>query len=284
MVIGLVGLGLIGGSMAKAIKENTQHTLLVFDIKQSEILAAELVGAADGELNKNNIGECDFVIISAYPNASIDYVKENAGLFKKGAVVVDCGGTKEKICAELFPIAEKNGFDFIGGHPMAGTQFSGFKYSRANLYKGATMLLVPTAKTSIPVREKTRDLFLSLGFGRVQFTTPEKHDRVIGYTSQLPHIISNAYVKSPNALEQRGFSAGSYKDLSRVAKLNETMWTELFLENKDNIVFEIDTLIENLKAYSDAIKSNDEETLIELLKDGTAKKERADKGDGNNKN
>ncbi len=283
MIIGVVGLGLIGGSMAKAIKENSNHTVYGYDIKISEIFAAQLVNSVDEPLDDSNIGDCDMVIVSAYPQGTIDYVKEKAPLFKKGATVIDCGGTKINVCRELYPVADKHGFEFIGGHPMAGTQFSGFRHSRANLYKGATMLLAPQNKASIPVREKARDLFLEIGFGRVQFTTPEQHDRVIGYTSQLPHIISNAYVKSPNALEQRGFSAGSYKDLSRVAKLNETMWTELFLENRENIIFEIDTLIENLKQYSDAIKANDEETLIELLRDGTQKKERADKGAGNSK-
>lgn len=284
MVIGVVGLGLIGGSMAKALKENTEHKILGFDLKLSEIYAAELVGSIDGALDENNIGDCDFVIIAAYPQGVIDFVKNNAQKFKKDSIVIDCGGTKRVVCTQLYPVANENGFEFIGGHPMAGTQFSGFRHSRANLYKGATMLLVPQDKTSIQTREKARDLFLEIGFGRVQFTTPEQHDRVIGYTSQLPHIISNAYVKSPNALEQRGFSAGSYKDLSRVAKLNEPMWTELFLENKENIIFEIDTLIDNLKQYSDAIKADDANMLMELLRDGTQKKERADKGASNGKN
>lgn len=284
MVIGVVGLGLIGGSMAKALKENTKHTVLGYDIKLSEIYAAELVGSVDGALGDENIGECDFVIVAAYPQGVIDFVKNNAKKFKKGAIVIDCGGTKRVVCRELYPVADENGFEFIGGHPMAGTQFSGFRHSRANLYKGATMLLAPQDKTSIETREKARDLFHETGFGRVQFTTPEQHDRVIGYTSQLPHIISNAYVKSPNALDQHGFSAGSYKDLSRVARLNEPMWTELFLENRENIIFEIDTLIENLKQYSDAIKANDADALIALLRDGTQKKERADKGVSNSKN
>lgn len=278
MKIGIVGLGLIGGSMAKAIKENTDHTVLAYDIKESEYLAAELVGIADGRLDDITLGECDSVIISAYPQGTIDYVKSNAKNFKKGALVIDCGGTKEKVCSELYKTADKNGFEFIGGHPMAGTQFSGFSHSRANLFKGATMLLAAQDSTSIETREKARDLFLSIGFGRVQFTTPENHDKVIGFTSQLPHVISNAYVKSPTALQQKGFSAGSYKDLSRVAKLNEKMWAELFLENKENLLFEIDTLIKNLQEYSDALRDENEQKLIEILADGTQKKERADKG------
>lgn len=282
MIIGVVGLGLIGGSMAKAIKENTDHTVLAYDIKESEILAAELAGAADGALDDGAVGKCDAVIISAYPQGTIDYVKANAVKFKKGALVIDCGGTKEKVCGELFPVADKYGFEFIGGHPMAGTQFSGFRHSRANLFKGATMLLAAQDSTSIESREAARDLFLSIGFGRVQFTTPQQHDKVIGFTSQLPHIISNAYVKSPTALMQRGFSAGSYRDLSRVAKLNEKMWAELFLENRENLLFEISTLIDNLTQYRDAVAQNDEQTLIEILRDGTQKKERADKGAENN--
>ncbi len=278
MKIGVVGLGLIGGSMAKAIKENTKHTVLAYDIKESEYLAAELVGTADGRLDDSTLGECDAVIVSAYPQGTIDYVKSNAKKFRKGALVIDCGGTKEKVCSELYPTADENGFEFIGGHPMAGTQFSGFSHSRANLFKGATMLLAAQDSTSIETREKARDLFLSIGFGRVQFTTPENHDKVIGFTSQLPHVISNAYVKSPTALQQKGFSAGSYKDLSRVAKLNEKMWAELFLENKENLLFEIDTLIKNLQEYSDALREENEQKLIEILADGTQKKERADKG------
>lgn len=278
MIIGVVGLGLIGGSIAKALKEKTKHTVFGYDIKLSEIYAAKLVGAIDDELSTTRLCECDMVIISAYPQGTIDYVKANAVHFKKGALVIDCGGIKRRVCSELFNAADENGFEFIGGHPMAGVQFSGFKHSRASLYKGATMLLSAQDKTSISSRERARDLFLEIGFGRVQFTTPEQHDRVIGYTSQLPHIISNAYVKSPNALDQRGFSAGSYKDLSRVARLNEKMWTELFLENKDNITFEIDTLVEHLKQYSAAIKAGDEQELMKLLKEGTKLKERADKG------
>ena len=276
MVIGVVGLGLIGGSMAKALKENTKHTVLGYDIKLSEIYAAELVGSVDGALGDENIGECDFVIVAAYPQGVIDFVKNNAKKFKKGAIVIDCGGTKRVVCRELYPVADENGFEFIGGHPMAGTQFSGFRHSRANLYKGATMLLAPQDKTSIETREKARDLFLETGFGRVQFTTPEQHDRVIGYTSQLPHIISNAYVKSPNALDQRGFSAGSYKDLTRVAKLNETMWTELFFENEDNLINEVDGIIANLQKYSKALKEHDAVTLKALLKEGRERKEKID--------
>ena len=131
MKIGVVGLGLIGGSMAKAIKENTVHTVYGYDIKLSEIYAAKLVGSIDDELNDDNIGQCDFVIVSAYPQGTIDYVKENALKFKNNSVVVDCGGTKIKVCQELYPVADSAGFEFIGGHPMAGTQFSGIKYSKA---------------------------------------------------------------------------------------------------------------------------------------------------------
>ncbi|MBP3447271.1 MAG: prephenate dehydrogenase [Clostridia bacterium] len=274
MNIGIVGLGLIGGSMAKAIKEMTAHKVYGYDILQSSLLAAQMTKSIDSVLDEKNLQECDIVIVSLYPQATVEYVTKNATLFKKGCIVVDCSGVKRSICEALEPVADKNGFIFIGGHPMAGTQFWGFDASRSSLFKGASMILAPNA-TDIAVLEKVKELFVSIGFADTTFTTPEDHDRIIAYTSQLAHIVSNAYIKSPTALDRKGFSAGSYKDMTRVAKLNENMWTELFLENKDFLAEEIDLLIENLTKYSDALKENDETKLRQLLKDGKDTKKQA---------
>ncbi len=274
MNIGIVGLGLIGGSMAKAIKEMTAHKVYGFDILQSSLLAAQMTKSIDSVLNAENLQECDIVIVSLYPQATVEYVTKNAALFKKGCIVIDCSGVKRSICEQLEPVADKNGFIFIGGHPMAGTQFWGFDASRSSLFKGASMILAPNG-TDIAVLEKTKELFVSIGFADITFTTPEDHDRIIAYTSQLAHIVSNAYIKSPTALDRKGFSAGSYKDMTRVAKLNENMWTELFLENRDFLADEIDLLIENLTKYSKALKENDEAKLRQLLKDGKDTKKQA---------
>jgi prephenate dehydrogenase len=278
MTTGIIGLGLIGGSLAKAVKENTNYKVLAYDKNQSVNLQAKLEGASDGILTPEKLKECDFVLIALYPKAVTAYIKENAGNFKKGAIVVDAAGIKRSVCGFADKAAKKHGFIFIGGHPMAGTQFSGFRNSRSNLFKNSPMLLIPCPDESIKNLEKAKKFFLEIGFGSVVFTTADEHDRRIAYTSQLAHVVSNAYVKSPAASEHKGFSAGSYKDLTRVARLNEEMWTELFLENNDNLLNEIDFLINSLTEYKNALENKDDEKLKALLKDGRERKERVERG------
>ena len=276
MLIGVVGLGLIGGSLAKAIKYNTKNTVLGYDIDLNVLLKAKLLGAVDGELTEDKIPECDMIITGLYPQSTKDFINANAAKFKKGAIVVDTCGVKGYVCEDMWKTASENGFVFIGAHPMAGLHYSGFEHSQVTLFNNASMVLVPSKDVNINDLEKVKKLFLSIGFTDIQLTTPEKHDKLIAFTSQLAHVVSNAYVKSPTAKEHKGFSAGSYKDLTRVAKLNETMWTELFLENDEYLIREIDGIIENLQQYSAALKARDEKTLRQLLKDGRECKERID--------
>lgn len=276
MLIGVVGLGLIGGSLAKAIKYNTENTVLGYDIDLNVLLKAKLLGAVDGELTEDKIPECDMIITGLYPQSTKDFISANAAKFKKGAIVVDTCGVKGYVCEDMWKTAKENGFVFIGAHPMAGLHYSGFEHSQVTLFNNASMVLVPSKDVNINDLEKVKKLFLSIGFTDIQLTTPEKHDKLIAFTSQLAHVVSNAYVKSPTAKEHKGFSAGSYKDLTRVAKLNETMWTELFLENDEYLIKEIDGIIENLQQYSAALKARDEKTLRQLLKDGRECKERID--------
>lgn len=275
MIIGVAGLGLIGGSLARALTESGKHEVYGFDINKSSILAAKLVGAIKDELTEENIENCEMIIVALYPHDTVDFVLKHAEKIRKEAIVIDCGGVKRLICSECEKAAEENGFYFIGAHPMAGTQFSGFTRSRGNLFKGATMILTPKDNTDIRILYKLRTVLDDAGFGEVNLTSPEEHDRVIAFTSQLPHIISNAYVKSPAAIHQKGFSAGSYRDLTRVSKLNEPMWTELFFVNKDNLINEIDFLVEKLSEYSEALKTDDKERLVALLREGTDSKKQA---------
>ena len=271
MEIGIVGLGLIGGSLAKAISQNTDHTVYGTDLSEQVVRKAVLVDAIEQPLTDELLPQCDIVIVALYPQATIDYVKEHAHLFRKESIVVDCGGIKKIVCDTLIPLAEDHGFLFVGGHPMAGLEHSGFTYAKKSLFNNASMIFTPT-KGPIESMEKLKELFTSIGFTNIEISTAEEHDRKIAFTSQLAHVVSNAYIKSPTALEHSGFSAGSYKDLTRVAKLNEVMWTELFLENADNLAAEIDTLIGNLQQYSTAIRERDAKTLCALLKDGREKK------------
>lgn len=272
MKIGIVGLGLIGGSIAKAIKQNTEHEVVGTDLLESVIYKALLLEAIDGRLSDDNIGQCDIMILSLYPGATIEYVKEHQRDLKKGALVIDCCGVKEAVCTEIQPIAKEQGFVYVGGHPMAGIEFSGFEYSQKNMFKHASMILTPQEDMSIQDMNLLKKLWLSLGFNHVQISTPEEHDKMIAFTSQLPHVLSSAYIKSPSSLRHKGYSAGSYKDLSRVAKLNETMWTELFMLNRDNLVEEIDGVVDRLMQYRDAIKNGNEKKLWNLLHEGTERK------------
>lgn len=271
MEIGIIGLGLIGGSLAKAISQNTDHTVYGADLSDQVVKKAVLVDAIEQPLTDELLPQCDIVIVALYPQDTIDYITAHASLIKKGAIVLDCCGVKGIVCDALIPLAEEKGFLFVGGHPMAGLEHSGFTYAKKSLFHNASMIFTPT-KGPIESMETLKGLFTSIGFTNIEIATPADHDRKIAFTSQLAHVVSNAYIKSPTAREHIGFSAGSYKDLTRVAKLNEHMWTELFLENADNLTNEIDTIIENLQQYSTAIKENDADALRELLKDGRERK------------
>ena len=275
MITGVVGLGLIGGSMARAYKD-AGHTVLAADTDTAILEMSQLAGVTDGVLDGSTIGQCDLVLIAVPPKACVDWLRENAQYVGKDHLVIDLSGVKRAVCEPCFELAQRFGFVFAGGHPMAGTQFSGFKYSRANLFKGAPMVIVPPAHADMELLERIRDALLPAQFGRFSVTTAEQHDKLIAFTSQMAHVVSNAYIKSPTAREHKGFSAGSYKDLTRVAKLNESMWTELFLYNGDNLAEELDFYIDALAAYRDAIRAGDAETLCALLREGRERKEEVD--------
>ena len=276
MNLGVVGLGLIGGSIAKSAKKNTNFKVFGYDIDPVTVKNAINENCIDAELTEKMLQSCDYIFIPLYPEAVIEFVENNAANFKEGAVVIDCAGVKRNVCEKCFKIAEKNNFSFIGGHPMAGTQFSGFENSKDTMFYNAPFVLTPKENEDILTLANAREVIMQLGFGRVSVMTPQKHDKLIAFTSQLAHVVSNAFVKSPSAIERKGISAGSYKDLTRVAYLNENMWTELFLDNKDNLIFEIDNIISELQKYSDAMKNNDAQTLKQLLKDGKEAKMKAD--------
>ena len=278
MTVGIVGLGLMGGSFAKAYCE-AGHRVLAYNRSRATLDAAIISGIAEGELNEDTIGQCDLVIIALYPRATIDYLQRMAKFIAPHTVVVDTCGIKRQVCDACFPIAEAHGFTFVGGHPMAGTQFSGFKYSRASMYKDAAMILVPPADAEPLLLANVEKMLSPCRFGRMTVTTAENHDRMIAFSSQMAHVVSNAFVKSPSARQHKGYSAGSYKDMTRVAWLNETMWAELFLENKDFLLGELDVLMENLAMYRAALADSDEPRMKELLKEGRLIKEEVDKVD-----
>ena len=275
MTVGIVGLGLIGGSFAKAYHE-AGWRVLAFDTDRDVLAFAVISGAVDGELTDETMAECSLILLAAYPAAVTAWFEKNAPLISGRSVVIDCCGTKRRVCAACFPVAERYGLTYLGGHPMAGTQFSGFKYARADLFCGAPMVLVPPRFDDIELLGRVKELLAPAHFGGFSVTTAEQHDEMIAFTSQLAHVVSNAYIKSPTAGLHKGFSAGSYKDMTRVAWLAPKMWAELFLENKDFLMAELNTLIDNLRQYQDAMEHDDLPGLIQLLDDGRKRKEEVD--------
>ena len=275
MNVGILGLGLIGGSLARAYALEG-YTVYAIQRNEAMLSFAMLAGAVHGKLNEETIPKCDLILLAIYPDGSAAWLEKNAHLISKDALVLDCCGVKREICGRCFPVAKQYGFTFVGGHPMAGSQFSGFKYSRADLFSGAPMVLVPPVFDDIALLQRVKDALKPCHFGFFSVTTAEEHDKMIAFTSQMPHILSNAFIKSPTALRHKGFSAGSYKDLTRVAWLNPQMWAELFLENRDNVLFELDYYIDSLKQYQQAIRDKDMDKLVQLLDEGKKRKEEVD--------
>ena len=274
---GIVGLGLIGGSFARGYAQAGVR-VLAWDPDEDVMVAASM-GTVSGELNEETLGECDIIVLACYPEACIEWLEAHAQALAEatdtqaimGPVVIDTVGIKGIVCERAFNLARENGFYFVGAHPMAGTQFSGYAHSRADLFEGAPLVLGPPAvndSLKLELLSQVREMVRPLGFGKFSVTSAEEHDRVIAFTSQLAHVVSNAYVKSPTAQEHHGFSAGSYRDLTRVAHLNASMWAELMTDNAQYLSQELTCLIDSLSAYRDALDRKDEEQLKELLAEG----------------
>ena len=273
--VGILGLGLIGGSFAKAYHA-AGWTVLAADRDAAILSFAQMSGAVDGTLGAENAAQCDLILACICPEAAIAELTGLAPHIGEKPVVIDCCGTKRVVCEALFPVAEQYGFTYLGGHPMAGSHHSGFKYARENLYHNAPMVLVPPSFDDIALLQRVKELLAPAGFGHISVTTAQAHDEMIAFTSQMPHLISNAYIKSPTAAEHKGFSAGSYKDMTRVAWLNAPMWAELFLENRDCLLRELGWLMESLREYRAALEKNDLPELTRLLEDGKKRKEEVD--------
>ena len=268
--VGVVGLGLIGGSLAKALQVNTTNTVTGFDINPGITKKALAEGVLDSELD---LSQCDMVLLALYPEATIDYVKNNWDKFKKGAVIVDCAGVKTEICAELSQAATQHDVYFVGGHPMTGIERTGYEHSFAHLFSGGTMILCRDQFTNIIALKAAEMLFSSIGFLKITITNAADHDRIIAFTSQLPHVVAGAFMRSETAKQQLGFSAGSYQDMTRVAHLNEPMWTELFMANRENLITEITELKKHLQEYIAALENADEQALMTLLSAGKRAKD-----------
>jgi prephenate dehydrogenase len=275
MIIAVVGLGLIGGSLCKAVKAYTKHTVLGLDTNEPTERAALADGAIDSVISVGRLVEADLTFVCLYPEHTINFVICNASCFRPGSLVTDVCGVKTPVVEALTPVLRERGVKFIGAHPMAGSEFSGYEYSRAELFQDAGFIMTPSPDEDASSISQLESFALSLGFNRIIKTEPSTHDANIAFTSQLAHIVSNAYVKSTTLENSAGFTAGSFFDLTRVAKLNEDMWASLFMINRDALMYELQTIILHLNEYLGALKLNDSETLRSLLRNGRLIKERS---------
>ena len=266
--VGIVGLGLIGGSMARSIKKHTIATVYGYDLDPEAMALATDAGAIDAPLTRETLQECDILLIAIAPRSLVKWVEDHADAIPTTTILVDLCGVKRYIYKHIAPLARENGFLYVGGHPMAGKEVSGFANSDRELYRDASMILCPDETADEESIDTLKSFFLSLGFGEIVFSTPEEHDRIIAYTSQLAHAASSAYIKSPTSRQRMGFTAGSYKDMTRVARLDPEMWTQLFMVNRDHMIDELQELVDNLTGYLDALKAADPKLLKKLLEEG----------------
>lgn len=268
----IVGLGLIGGSIAKALRTFTPHRVLAMDQDPEALDLAMACGAIEGPGYVEDLPQVDVLWLCLYPQAAVEFARKYGASLREDCIVSDACGIKNAVCPQLLELSRELGFVFVGGHPMAGKERSGFEASEATLFRGASYLLVPCGAPDW-AKDTMKELAMDMGFGRIVETTPEHHDEMIAYTSQLPHALACAYVLSPRCPQHKGFSAGSYRDVSRVARINETLWTELFLDNRQALSRELSTLIENLSSIQSALDREDGEALRALLRKGRQVKE-----------
>lgn len=272
--IGIVGLGLIGASFAKAYKEYTNHPVFGWNRTHAVTEKALADMVIDEELTTENMKQMDILIVCLFPQACVDYILNNLKHLKPGTIIIDIAGVKGIIIEQVEHACKNSGIIFVGGHPMAGLEVIGYDNSIPHLFQGASMILVPNVSSTPQAINFLSGMFKQLGFGMIIECNAQKHDKMIGYTSQLCHVVSNAFVKNEAAQFHKGFSGGSYRDLTRVAKLNEHMWNELFLLNKEALLEEINEFMGHMDELKVALELEDQEKLTDLLRIGSERKQK----------
>lgn len=272
MKVLICGLGLIGASLAKTLKKNTEHIVLGWNRTPSVTQKALRDGVIDetGDIDEL-MKDADITFVNFYPDAIVPFILEHKNSFKKDSIVTDSCGIKTKICKELEN--EDLNFYYIGAHPMAGREVGGYDNSLDTLFDNASFIVTPYEKTPRNKVDALVGLAQNMGFARTVVTTPEHHDEMIAFTSQIAHVLACSYVLSPLAPMHPGYSAGSYRDVSRVARINAEMWSNLFIDNKDALVREIDDLVSNLMKFKYNIVNEDEPALRELMNKANSIKE-----------
>lgn len=279
MKIVIVGLGVIGGSFAMALNEAGYKQVFGIDTNKETIKKAEELGIIKKGSPKGEefLKEADLVIISIYPKLVENFVEGNKDNFKDGAIITDATGIKGMFINEITKILPEN-VDFVFGHPMAGREKRGIDFASSKVFKGANYIITPIERNKEENIKVIEDLAYEIGFKRVRRITPEFHDEMIGFTSQLPHAMAVALINSDEEGRDTGsFIGDSYRDLTRIANINEDLWSELFLGNKDNLLKAINNFELQLDLIKKAIYDNDKEALKEYFIKSTKRREKLNK-------
>ncbi|MCL2085966.1 MAG: prephenate dehydrogenase/arogenate dehydrogenase family protein [Oscillospiraceae bacterium] len=271
----VVGMGLIGGSVCKGLKKYTDYKVGGYDSNGSIVKSAFETGVIDIPVkNKKEFHDYNVVIIAINPLHMSDFLESCVENFSQNAIIADVCGVKGELPARLTALCAEHGLRYVSTHPMAGRERPGFENSFADLFLNANFIVTPIAGSDLNAIETIEGIAREIGFNNFSRVSPEEHDSIIAYTSQLAHVISSAYVKSPTIARDKGFTGGSFQDMSRIATMNEDMWTALFLLNREKLVEETDILIENLLKYKIAIAQGDEEELKRLIRESRLLKEK----------
>ncbi len=262
------GMGLIGGSFCKALKKYTNNTVTGYDINK-DIEKLALSEKSIDRIFNGDYSEIDIIIVCTYPEITEKYFCETIPKLNKNTLITDVCGIKGEMSERIHRFAENYKIEYIPIHPMAGKEVGGYSNSTADLYIRANMVITPFSNSDKSKTALLSELSENIGFRKIVVTTPQEHDKMIAYTSQLAHIVSSAYVKSPSLDKESGFSGGSFQDMTRIATMNENMWTSLFMQNRENLEKELTVLIENLEKYRKALSENDSETMKKLIKEGS---------------
>ena len=268
----VVGLGLIGGSIARRLRGFKDTKIIGIDIDQRTLDMAMSDGVIDeGYTDGSVIKDADFILLCLYPERNVEFIKKYCKDLKKGAVITDVSGVKRFVIDSIKDVIPDD-VDFVGGHPMAGRETGGYQSSTDTLFDGASYLITPTPDNSAEAIALVREFAEYIGCVHIVTTTPKEHDAIIAYTSQLMHIVAIALCDNPMIERSTYFSAGSLRDCTRVAVINEKMWSELFLENKDELSMRIEEMQDSLEKIKEALKNDDRNKLEDIMKDATYKK------------
>lgn len=274
----IVGLGLLGGSYAKALTDKGYEVYAITKEQKSVdyALAHGMIKAGTTEIDKEMIAAADITVFALYPHVFVEWVKENGRYFKKGALITDVTGVKCAIVDEVQSLLPE-GVEFIGAHPMAGREVYGVENSNPDMFKGANYIVTPTAKNTEYAVETCKELGNLLGFASVSVISPQKHDRMIAFLSQLTHCIAVALMTCNDDANLCRYTGDSFRDLTRIARINEDMWSELFMLNKDMLISEIKAFEGELEKLRRSMETDDIDTMKKMMRVSTERRGMFDK-------